>query len=225
MTTIAIQWIMPNDNANPADAVMNNWHFKTDDTGTPHDEAADCVSRLTAFYNSIDDYLSSFLSGAYITKCFDLSDPEPRVPVFENTGSVSGVSTGNGLPCEIAVCLSFQAPRVSGIPQARRRGRVYIGPLSNAAASLATDTSAGDMIVNATFRADLASAASALAGVFVGASSGSAMAWCTFSPTSVVDGMTLAQASNNVTDGWIDYAIDIQRRRGHAPGGRTLWVD
>lgn len=225
MTTLSIQWIMPNDNANPADSVMNTWHFKTDDTGTPAEEATDCLAYLDQFYDGISPFLSSFLAGNWTAKVFDLSDPEPRVPVWEQAGSLGTLSGGNDLPCEIACCLSFQAERISGLPQARRRGRVYIGPLSLSAGALVPDESAGDMIVNSGFRASLASQAAQLAGVKIGGASGSAFAWCTFSQRTVDLGGTLAEASNNVTDGWIDVAVDIQRRRGHAPGTRTLWSD
>jgi len=219
----ALQLLGAPDNGNPADATMNTWHFKTNDVGSPADQAGDCIAHLAGeFYNNIDVYYSNFCSGAVEYKAFDLSDPEPRVPVVEGTTTMS-VGDNNGLPCEVAVCLSFQADRVSGTPQARRRGRVYIGPLW-AAQTVVADTGSGDMIVDADFRSALATNAAGLAGVFVGSSSGSSIAWCVFSPTMLEDGATLSQASNNVTNGWIDFAIDIQRRRGHAPGGRTLWT-
>lgn len=222
MTTLAMQWMMESDNGNPADTVMNTWHFKTDDVGTPAEEASDCEAQLHAFYVQIGGYLSNFLAGSYTVRAFDLSDPEPRVPVWEHVGT-QPIGTDNDLPCEVAVALSYQAERVSGFPQARRRGRIFIGPLKGSSA-LVADTGSADMIVDATFRADLTVGAAELAGVFVGPSSGAAIQWCVFSPTDRAAGRTLAQSSNNVTDGWIDYAVDIQRRRGHAPGGRTLWT-
>lgn len=223
MTTLLIQWQMANDNANPADTVMNSWHFKTNDIGTPEEEATDCVARLADFYHAIDEYLSSFLSGAVLAKCFDLSDPEPRVPVLEATESLL-VSTSSNIPCEVAACLSFQADRISGEPQARRRGRVYLGPLALGADAIVADGTAGDMIVGATFRGVATANAASLGGVFVGASSGSSIAWCTYSPTDRAAGETLANSSHNVTNGWMDTAVDIQRRRGHAPGTRSLFT-
>jgi hypothetical protein len=224
MTTLALQMIFDNVNGAPADKVMNTWHCKTNDMGDPGDEASDFLAgKLAPFYDAIEGYMSAFLSGAYVCRAFDLSDPEPRVPVLEQTGSISPGPTSL-YPCEIAVCLSFQGERASGSPQARRRGRVYIGPLARDAPTLAEDSTAGDMIVAAGFRAALTSAAADLGGVFIGPGSGSSIAWCTFSPTDVADGKTLAQASQNVTDGWVDFAVDIQRRRGHAPGGRTLFT-
>lgn len=222
MTTFRVQWVLHSDNANPADDVMNTWHFKNDDSVPPEDIAPDIVARIAPFYDDLAAYYSSFISGASSYKVFDLADPEPRVPILEGVESMSGVSAGNGLPCEVSVCLSYQAERLSGKPQARRRGRLYIGPLSMGAPALVADAGAGDMIVTSAFRADLAQAATDVAGVFFGGG-GSAVAWCTFSPTDVADGATIAAASNNVTDGWVDFAVDIQRRRGHAPGGRTLW--
>ena len=223
MTTLAIQWIMANDNGNPKDACMNTWHFVTNNSEAVELEATDCVARMAAFYDAIDEYLSFFLSGAVAVKAFDLNDPEPRVPVLEATQSMT-VSSEGSLPCEVAACLSFQAPRVSGESQARRRGRFYIGPLANSL-TVTNDTAAGDMILGAGFRADLADAAAAAAGSFVGTEPDSLLGWCTFSPTAVAGGATIDAASHLVTDGWIDFAIDIQRRRGHAPGGRTLWTD
>jgi hypothetical protein len=223
MTTILVQWILASDNGNPADAVMNNFHFKTNDVGDPADQASDCVARIAPFYTAIDEFLSSFLSGARLAKCFDLSDPEPRVPILEATGSITP-STASGAPCEVAACLSFQAERISGSPQARRRGRVFLGPLAVGADAIVADSTAADMIVGSSFRGVACSNAASMGGVFVGASSGSSIAWCTFSPADVADGKTLAQASNNVTNGWMDTAVDIQRRRGHAPATRSLFT-
>lgn len=62
-------------------------------------------------------------------KCYAMEDAKPRAPFFTG-GWDMPLGTSGSLPTEVALCLSFGANPESGVVQARRRGRVYIGPLS-----------------------------------------------------------------------------------------------
>jgi hypothetical protein len=106
------------------------------------------------------------------------------------TGSWSSVSA----PPELAVVISFQATTQPGIPQARRRNRIYMGPLG----FIAT----GGLIPN-TQRDAFKDAAQQF---LIDANGWANWGWVVYSPTA----QTIAQVNN----GWVDNAYDIQRRRG-----------
>lgn len=99
---------------------------------------------------------------------------------------------------------SFQGARTSGSVQARRRGRIYIGPLK-------TTTSTNGR-PNSTAITTLATASSAL-GIDLNAVADTT--WCVWSPTS--------GTAVPITDGWVDNAFDTQRRRGWDPTSRTTY--
>lgn len=130
-----------------------------------------------------------------------------------------------GLPAEVAVCLSFQgflgidAPIEGGQvelptpraavrmgapathlgttrPRARTRGRVYMGPLSQAALGQEV---AGRMTIQANFRTTLSEAAKALMDA-------AAFTWMQWSRS--------ANRLQTISDAWVDDAFDTQRRRG-----------
>lgn len=92
-------------------------------------------------------------------------------------------------------------------PKARRRGRVYIGPLNNNAGAL---TAIGVLKVHVDTQTVLKNAATAL----IGSSAGAAGAWSVWSRRSA--------ALFPVIGGFIDEAFDTQRRRGVKSTARTL---
>jgi hypothetical protein len=143
----------------------------------------------------------------------------PRVPIVEDTITLT-TAVGNCLPTECAICLSYEGAPVSGQVQARRRGRIYLGPLIQNN----TTTSAGRVIVSAATTTAITNAATALAGI-----SGPPDAfWSVFSPTLAGpepwSAGTLSSAMTQATRGWVDNALDTQRRRGSDPTLRTLWT-
>ena len=99
------------------------------------------------------------------------------------------------LPSEVALCLSFQAPRIPGQIQNRRQGRVYIGPLNTGVASAGRPSS--------TARSTLAAAAGVLGVDIQTDTDGFWAVW------SAMNGTTA-----EVEEGWVDDAFDTQRRRG-----------
>lgn len=145
-------------------------------------------------------------------KIYDLADPLPRAPIFEVEHGPFSVPPGaTNLPSECACCMSYAAPAISGLPVARRRGRIYLGPLNDRAT--ADDPDTAECRVDDVFRFAVMNAAVTLkADMFAAAGH----VWSMYSPTS--DDMLII---NRV---WSDNAWDTQRRRGIDPTSR-LTVD
>jgi|ERR1044071_5301509 hypothetical protein len=121
---------------------------------------------------------------------------------------------GAELPTEVAACTSFHA-ELSGIPEesgdtrprARRRGRVYVGPLNTFAIS-----NVPPVMLNGTFITDLIAATKGLAD----GAGADLWAMSVFSRTDWL--------LRPVIGGYVDNAVDIQRRRGVEATSRTTWV-
>lgn len=125
----------------PKDVAVNTWH--TTGTASAAGQGISFATSLAAFYNSIPagasarltSFYSSWINGSGITmKTYDLSDPKPRPPVVVAPLSLT-IPTTAPAPSEIALCLSYQAAKVAGLSQARRRGRIYTGPFNTTALS------------------------------------------------------------------------------------------
>lgn len=187
------------------DRPQNTLHFQTAVATTPY---ADIQTAIATFYNAIRGELSSLIAqNGHRTRIYDLADPEPRAPVHDVTWNFAGAVGTNTLPSEVALVLSFQGVRASGQSQARRRGRIYIGPLRVSAADALTGRPTTPMITT------LTGAASALL-----ASSDAAADWS----------WVVRSETNNdntfIDNGWVDNSFDTQRRRGLAPSARTNWT-
>lgn len=192
------------DSAIPQDASVNTWHINTVSAPAGYE---DFIEDLQTFYQAVDTWMSSALDPSKATyKVYDMLDDEPRAPVLE--GAFTGLSFGaQAFPPELAICVSFQGTRLSGQPQARRRGRVYIGPISSVWASSSSPVIATEVVE------DFASAAQSLA---VAAEASTTYAWCVYSKAD--------EDLVPVTNGWVDNAFDIQRRRGLTASVREAWT-
>lgn len=182
------------DSGLPADAAVNTWHCDALSLPSGYE---DFVDDLEAFYQAIDGQMSSAIDPSALTATvYRMADPEPRAPVYVKTFSSITTST-DAWPPELSVCLSFQGVRTSGQSQARRRGRVYLGPLA------AVPVSGTNPQISPTTIGVIQTAAQNL----LDASDASATyTWCVYS----VSDDDLVEVDN----GWIDNAVDIQRRRG-----------
>jgi hypothetical protein len=177
------------------------------------------VTNLQTFYNTIDQYLSSSLATTFLVKVYDLTDAEPRLPILEDNFGVT-LGTGAQLPNEVAICLSFRGESGSGVNIARRRGRIFLGPVM--ASTL--DTIGGNALVQATVVEDIRDAALALND----AGGASNFEWATFSPTTIgpppwSSGLLIA-GTHRVEAGFVDNAFDTIRSRGPQATDRDLWV-
>lgn len=215
MTHMRIQAILQGDSMLAEDQYVNTWHFDTFDGGVDREtDFANLVTDLTAFYQAIDGYLSIGLQPSIEFVGYDLGDSEPRAPFADDTAALT-LSASSGIPSEVAICLSYQGQRVSGQSQAQRRGRLYIGPLGANVLGTSID---GQHRPAAAFVTALAGAGTALL-----ASTYAGTWWRVFSPTRAAQGGGLSLAMTPVTDGWVDDAWDIQRRRGAQPTTRTTF--
>lgn len=217
-TTIRVQAAFANQSGLPADIITNTWHF-TSVSVDPLTDASFALNDLEAFYNVIDGIYSTAVTGAITLKAYNLSDPEPRVPMLETDISIT-TATGAILPNECAICLSYHGVLTSGTPAARRRGRIYLGPLD----ATVLDEGPNDGRVQASTCSLIAGAA---AGLIAAGDPGNRQ-WAIFSPT--IAGSPpwttsdLIFATLPVTNGYIDNAFDTVRSRGTAPSTRTLVI-
>lgn len=204
-----------NDSLIPRDLATNTWHFRT--PGSVAAAATDCTANLNAFYTAIGTYLSASLTGSGTVKYYDLEDAEPRAPVA--TGLISFTPGANQFPNEVALCMSFQGPLVSGSPQSRRRGRLFLGPLSTTGGTGAT----GDLRPGAACRNAVCTAADAL----MSDTSLPGLSWAVFSPSTAGpppwSAGALDDAFVTVTNGWVNDAYDTIRSRGLSPTTRSVW--
>lgn len=213
MGILTCQVRIPHENNLPADTVVNTFAFFSE---IDRDSAASTIaSRLLNFYNtetatqSIAKYLSPELqtqnSRLVIT---DLLDPQPRVPYYDEPLALTMVPTSNtALPAEVALVCSFQGDVASGQNQARRRGRIFLGPLGFTAGTANVGTK---NVPSSSFIARILASAEAMA-----TASTTDVRWVVYSR---VDG-----GATRVTNGWCDNAWDTQRRRGTLPSSRNVW--
>lgn len=192
------------DSGIPKDYAVNTFHFRQDTSGlgTLEEIADDLVAAYQLFRPS---YPAAVETAGHTIKMYTMEDPEPRAPTLSETWDFSVAPTGNSLPQEVALCVSFQGARVSGQSQKRRRGRVYLGPLAEGAqetngrpttVTINRGVSFGDYL-------------------FEASDTSLTYKWCVYS--------TVDEDLVEITDGWVDNAFDIQRRRGLAPTARTTF--
>lgn len=210
MAIIRAQIAFQHDSALPEDQSVNTLYFNSGSPGTGDYDDIDAA--LVEFYSTavpaggtIVSLLSAALTGVAVTKLYNLLDTPPRTPVATYSNSFT-VGTGLRLPAEVACVLSFQATPASGQIQARRRGRIYIGPLD----ASACQDSDGDR-PSQSVRDILCEAAERLRDTALADS----IPWVVWSET--------GQSFVGVDEGWVDNSFDTQRRRGEAPTSRQLW--
>lgn len=238
MTTfLRAQTVIPSASGLTRNQVVWTHHFLN--IAAAADRIADAQQIIIRVRTLLDWLAPQTLNGAYghssslrhnqaVTSVFDLSEDKPRVPIHTavHTTALPVVSTGWDLPPEVAICVSYQAPRLSGVPQNRRRGRTYIGPLqimnSSQTDVLAPATTQVQGLLNG-FKASLDPGTAGQtqfavlsrqtwAGLEVGAKpppdpNTGEIIWPEI-PGNLPDAMV------EITDWWADNAWDTQRRRG-----------
>lgn len=219
MPNASVVVTMPYTTGLPEDVSVNTFHFMTD--GPVGEAGPDIRDRLLEFYNTaapspgvnpLSYWLSAHIDRSGLPSTitvYDLADLKPRAPRYSTTFFLGAPSNTTSLPFEVAACASFAGEPVSGIPAARRRGRIFLGPLTTAANDPGSATVPSRL--NEQVRLDLVGASRRMAGV-----SGDGLTWCVWSRVS--------QAMVPIVRGWVDDAFDTQRRRGNAPNVRTNWT-
>ena len=212
MPTYRAQVVIPMFSGLPSDVLTNTLHFDPLPGGTLADAATLVTPEIQAFYNTT--YISSNPMGNYMVPAntvihwYDLAAPPPRAPLTVAAPLTPTLATTDQAP-ESAVVLSFQGALVSGTNRARRRGRIYLGGLGTG--WMLSSSASTFPRVNGTAVALVVNNAETLAL----AADAAGYPWSVWSQ---VD-----QASTLVTNGWVDNAIDTQRRRGVEANLRTPW--
>lgn len=181
------------EDANPANFITNTLYFDDDeDSGTNLPLiAAEVIEK----YGDIDAFFSPLLAeDGHDIEFYRMSDPTPRVPVYSDTWNFPGSLAVNTEPPEVALVLSFQGAKSSGVNQASRRGRIYLGPFGN---STDIDGRPSSTLINAV---------AGFGSTLLADSNLADWTWVVFSPT--------LNGAVPVTNGWVDNSWDTQRRRG-----------
>lgn len=197
----------------PRDVITNTLYFAADESLTLATAAPIINDNLETFYQSI--YSLTWPMANYMTlvgaqvRYYDMSQPEPRVPLTILFDPTVQTLTASAIPTEVAMVLSFEGITVPGVPQARRRGRIYIGALSTS--TIDTSTTGQFPRIAAARMGSLQTALTNLRSQC----DADLVPWCVYSPT-----LGLATP---IVKGWIDNSPDTQRRRSVAANARTLW--
>lgn len=204
MANIQAQVIIRTADAIPENFVTNTFAFDYTNSQANLDATTDAIK---AFYDDINAqcFPDTVAQNGHVVKYYIANGPKPNYPQFEDTFNLTSAPSGDPLPSECAIVLSFQGTRVPGQAQARKQGRIYIGPL--------------DDIVNldgrpsGTTRGVIGTAAVDFATAIDSNTDG---VWGVYS--------TVNDSVSEITNGWIDDTFDTQRRRGLAVTSKTIWT-
>lgn len=208
MTDLICQVSIPYLSGVPEDVAVNVWAFRG--TGSLPAQLAAAGTWLNSFYTDMAAYMSPTLRlEAARLKAYDLAAPEPRAPLDDQLLGLPADNSNDPLPEEVSICLSFRAPLVSGTNAKRRRGRIYLGPLSTITVS--EDSQLRTRVNTATLDAieDAVQAATTLV-------PDTEAAHCVWSRSNA--------SFIPVSDYWVDNAFDTQRRRGPASTQRRQFT-
>lgn len=214
----------------PEDAVVMSFAFTGAAGSLTVSDTDEIETALVEFFNTntaagdnVAEFLGSRLSraaGASTIEHYDLGEPVSLPlgsPIKTDTFTLAAIGTGSTqLPDDVAVALSFHAnltdvPEEVGNtrPAARRRGRIYFGPLHSSASDQGSTSTPA--MVSTAFRTTLAQAAARLKiYAFTEAQWG---VW------SRVDGVV-----RPVVGGFVDNAFDTVRSRGRKATTRLTWT-
>lgn len=196
----------------PQDRIINVFHFTG--TGAYADNTDACFDAVHDFYvgarstRPVAQWLSPWVQRSAEMRQYNLDEAKPRVPTILPLDLGSVPSTEGAIE-EAALCITLHG----GIPPAltaRRRGRVYIGPLNNFGVVGGTTTVASHP--QTALITDLTEAAIQLAG-----SPALTVQWCILSTVPAVNFVP-------IVSGYVDNAFDTQRRRGPDATQRTPWT-
>lgn len=212
---------IPLDSGVPEDAIVNTFYFDQDDNGLlpPPDTSYDAVvTSLEQFYTAFDNVLFPASVGNLATvRIYDMRDPQPRLLRRTDTFAINP-SAANPLPSQVALCMSFAAAPLAGVNPARRRGRVYLGPIAGNADELINSQSRPSGALRLAVKAG---ADSLIVPNDVG---GSSLTWAMYSPTTDAGGANIDDSMHDVQSGWIDDVWDTQRRRCPVSSTRTVFA-
>lgn len=201
---------------NPEKTFSNTFYFRNDAVSFGLGCAA-IRTALDAFYTddhgngvTIANLLSVALHTSMEVTCYDLGESPPRVPSPQDPITISPSSSA--LPHEVAICLSYRG----GAPvTARKRGRIYIGPLGSNSNIIDTGPSSSGSPRQGPQVSSIA------VNTLVGAAldlrdTTEDIAWVQLSRVG-------AGATHEITGGFVDRDFDTQRRRSEPGRGKVDW--
>jgi hypothetical protein len=212
---IRLQYILPGKSNLPEDRYITTWAFRKISGDAPTNSDLDLCSLLVSNFfalvaspaiATINSFLAAAVNRPLVeTRAYTLQQPVPRQPRIVSR-TLGPNNSSESLPSEVALCASFFAGR--NLP--RQRGRVYIGPLTKAAADV-PNSATGIVrptpgLTNAIMESSKKLQSEAING---------GLNWCVLSQA---DG-----ALKSITGGWVDNAFDTQRRRGEDASSRLTW--
>jgi hypothetical protein len=210
----------------PADRIVNDFCFEYGVSSgiTDYNQMIDLVDE---FYNFVHDItpLSSFISrqvnrsATHNIQIYVIgAGGDTGSPVWEEPWlGPADPGTASGLPTEVAGVLSYHAD-LSGVleevgdtrPKARRRGRLYVGPLVRGAC-----VDAPPYLLNHATSGSFGHTLRAAAVKLMDDSTANAGPWSVWSRADSI--------LRPVVGGWTDDAPDTQRRRGTEAAARVVW--
>jgi len=182
------------------------------------------VNNITSGVNLVNWYLSNVIDRT-VDATVDLYDVTTHLdgsphgsPIGSDAFALPDLAhTAIYIPSEVCAVISMHADETGVLeesgatrPAARRRGRLYIGPLDDGALTFASSR----VELGSTFITTLAGAASALLNAWDGSPS-TDFQWAVWSRADAT--------MRPVVGGFVDNAFDTQRRRGDVPTARTAW--
>jgi hypothetical protein len=208
-----------------ADQIVNDFAFQWTGGGEPAEaNYNDLFTAVDAFYNYTTTttrktgyYISNYVnrSATHELQAYEIAVGGLGSPVFTDDWLGPATAAGNGMPPECAGVLSFHAD-LTGIleesgatrPKARRRGRVYVGPLDGAA----IDPSTPPYLLISAFQTTIKESANQMASL----ADADGWTWAVWSRKDV--------QLRAVVGGWTDNAPDTQRRRGPKSTARSTFT-
>lgn len=182
----------------PGDVAVNVWSFEVEDDTTPN--FSEIGAFIYTFYNEVTGFYSPVTSPTNSNlKIYVRSDAEPQLPRVDAPIDLGAPSSVEPLPEEVAFCCSFRGVLASGTNPRRRRGRVYLGPLTQAVVAVGANSRTE---VGTGFRTVVEEAIQAANAELTTAGNFHTV-WSQTDEVNVT-----------VTDYWVDNAFDTQRRRG-----------
>lgn len=206
------------------DAARNVWHFSL--PGPFSDTQVGQVgTALGAFYTGRQTFLGNSLAGTALAHRIELADvneggagesDDVISPLRGTTTFTITPDTSDPLPNEVAACLSFSGD-LSGVleedglirPRARRRGRVFLGPLASTVNQPVNTTNREPMVSDA-FKENVLDGYDLLLNALIGVDTN--LRHIIYSRTEAVGRV--------VTRAWVNDEFDTVRRRGTRPRDR-----
>jgi hypothetical protein len=209
---IRAQVVIPTYSTLPKDRFTNTFYFINQTIETYETVLPTIGVMIGQFYDEMFDVVDvanyCLINSAYVN-CYNMDEPEPRVPTVVDINTPNVNYAASVIPTEVSCVLSFQGDPQSGVSQRRRRGRVYIPGIT---AAMLNQSPAGSY---PTFATSFISQVIAAAEELMTSGITNDIPWCVYSPT--------ASLYTAVTNGWVDNSPDTQRRRSVDAVTRTVF--